>query len=241
MDGNVRGLVLGLAAIGSIVVGGAIAWFWGRTPAAGKPEYPVQAGVATVDPEDGFKAPATLPDGSIRSVTGTWENGNDRMVEYHRKDGTLTCTMQFYENGRKERELIPIGTDAAPRVLERGWFESGEPQFVYEKTGDQLDGPYLLYWPTGFPKGQGAYKASMKDGVWQVWNDRGIRTETAEFAAGVPHGMHRLLNEFGAPLESGRFDHGTKVGEWLYYDGANADNITRETYPEAGVGPVTTP
>jgi antitoxin component YwqK of YwqJK toxin-antitoxin module len=241
-------LAIGILAVGSIIIGGAVTYFLGKGGVNTKVEYPQKNIPETRDPDFLFRAPETLENGAVKSVLKNWPNGNDREVEYYlMKDGEkkLVRKTTYFDKGIKESE-IDISYGEEIRIKRTLWYQNGMKQLEAEEKGIQddkgfnpqtskvkLDGYSSLFWRDGRCRTRGEYRMGKQHGMWHEWNMLGIRTKTTEFSNGKMNGIYRTWNDWGDPLVRGSFKDGKRDGEWTFWEREGGEvRIIKEQFPK---------
>jgi len=98
--------------------------------------------------------------------------------------------------------------------------ENGNPQIICNYIDDKLNGPYLIFYPSGRRKEEQHYEMGIQAGISRTWDPSGNLIRVAEFRNGKLHGKVTEYYPDGSTKISGSFNQGFFDGLWLYYDEA---------------------
>ncbi len=129
------------------------------------------------------------------------------------------------------------------------YYENGNPQIVCSYTENKLNGPYMIFYPSGSRKEEQHYVHGIQVGISRAWDLSGNLVRSAEYQDGKLHGKFTEYYPDGESKITGGYKKGYFDGLWLYYDEAGmvvgegrftmGNGLQRAFYPNGWVKQVT--
>lgn len=106
------------------------------------------------------------------------------------------------------------------KVVE-SYYDNGNP--MQERYFEIIDGNKVLtkeviYYDNKVKKMEGAYKDSLRDGVWKAWHRDGSLWSEGNFVEGKRDGFGNTYYQNGARNIEGWYKDDKRVGKWNFYD-----------------------
>ena len=130
-----------------------------------------------ISSEDSYK------DGSV-TLSKLWRENGHQLAETSWKADKVNGIVKFwYENGQLKSEESYI--DDERQGLKKVWYENGQQQFEGAFIAGQLNGKIQEWHENGVPKREGKLLEGKKDGLWTFWNRNGEKSKELEYENGL--------------------------------------------------------
>ncbi|WP_430932856.1 toxin-antitoxin system YwqK family antitoxin [Saccharicrinis sp. 156] len=97
-------------------------------------------------------------------------------------------------------------------------YPSGNKRVEMKVVEGNKQGISTYYFDNKLTQGIRSYDKNKMDGLWETWNEEGVKLGVASYKKGVKHGEWKIFDENGTLRYDMLYVKGKKSGVWKIYD-----------------------